>query len=183
MRIAIATLISAAGLYAADTTTPYDLIRPVYPMEWSTAAVEEGGTVYDFANFTVNEKDTLVGTPKSGAKPADFKANAYIADTLNQAFIDALSLKVSNIRVNQAGYLPDDPEKLFYYVSYECESATYSGVDLEGEEVAAGGTFTATGDYAQSNRTVKAYVNSLQERYTVERGTPKTKLCAGKLAD
>ena len=118
MRIAIATLISAAGLFAAET--PYDLIRPVYPMEWSTAAVEEGGTVYDFANFTVNEKDTLVGTPKSGAKPADFKANAYIADTLNQAFIDALNLKVSNIRVNQAGYLPDDPEKLFYYVSDKC---------------------------------------------------------------
>jgi hypothetical protein len=181
MRIAFATLISAAGLFAAET--PFDLIRPVYPMEWSTAAVEEGGTVYDFANFTVNEKDTLVGTPKSGAKPADFKANAYIADTLNQAFIDALNLKVSNIRVNQAGYLPDDPEKQFYYVSDKCESATYSVVDLEGEEVAAGGKFSAFGKIDQTARVVKAYVNSLDKRYTVEKTAPEAKVCAGKLAE
>lgn len=181
MRIAFATLISAAGLFAADT--PFDLIRPVYPMEWSTAAVEEGGTVYDFANFTVNEKDTLVGTPKSGAKPADFKANAYIADTLNQAFIDALNLKIGNIRVNQAGYLPDDPEKQFYYVSNSCETATYSVVDLDGKDVATDGSFSPTEESAQAIRTVKASVNSLLKRYTVERTTPKTKVCVGKLAD
>ena len=181
MRLASFIQFIAVGAFAADT--PFDLIRPVYPMEWSTVVVENGGTVYDFALFNVNEKDTVVGTPKSGSKPADFKANAYIADTLNQAYIDALSLSVSNIRVNQAGYLPDDPEKQFYYVSNSCETATYSVVDLEGEEVATGGKFTATTDSAKSNRTVKAYVNSLQERYTVERVTPKTKLCAGKLAE
>lgn len=172
---------TALGAFAAET--PYDLIRPVYPMEWNTAAVEDGGTVYDFANFNVNEKDTVVGTPESGAKPADFKANAYIADTLNQAFIDALNLKVSNIRVNQAGYLPDDPAKLFYYVSDKCESATYSVVDLEGEEVAAGGKFTAFGKTDQTVRVVKAYVNSLDKRYTVEKTAPEAKVCAGKLAE
>jgi len=182
MRIAFATLISAAGLFAAET--PFDLIRPVYPMEWSTAAVEEGGTVYDFANFTVNEKDTLVGTPKSGAKPADFKANAYIADTLNQAFIDALNLKASDIRVNQAGYLTNDPEKQFYYISASCETATYSVVDLDGKEVATGGKFTATGDNATSIRVLKAYANDATvSRYTVKKSTPTTKLCVGKLAD
>ena len=181
MRLASLIPFIAVGAFAADT--PFDLIRPVYPMEWSTAIVENGGTVYDFALFNVNEKDTLVGTPKSGSKPADFKANAYIADTLNQAYIDALSLSVSNIRVNQAGYLPDDPEKLFYYVSYECESATYSVVDLEGEEVAAGGKFTAFGKTDQTVRVVKAYVNSLDKRYTVEKTAPEAKVCAGKLAD
>ncbi|MBO7413371.1 MAG: glycoside hydrolase family 9 protein [Fibrobacter sp.] len=181
MRLAFFIPFLAVGLYAADT--PFDLIRPVYPLEWDTSAAEDGGTVYDFANFSVNEEDTEVGTPESGAKPADFKANAYIADTLNQAFIDALSLKVGNIRVNQAGYLPDDPEKQFYYVSDKCEKATYSVVDLDGNEVAADGKFTATGDSAKSVRTVKAYVNSLLNRYTVERSTPKTKVCAGKLAD
>ncbi|WP_407450163.1 glycoside hydrolase family 9 protein [Fibrobacter sp.] len=178
---AFGVALGATQSLAADT--PYDLIRPVYPMEWSTAAVEDGGTVYDFANFTVNEKDTVVGTPKSGSKPADFKANAYIADTLNQAFIDALNLKVSNIRVNQAGYLPDDPEKLFYYVSDKCESATYSVVDLEGEEVAAGGKFTAFGKTDQTVRVVKAYVNSLDKRYTVEKTAPEAKVCAGNLAE
>lgn len=181
MRLASIIPFIAVGAFAADT--PYDLIRPVYPMEWSTAAVEDGGTVYDFANFTVNEKDTVVGTPKSGAKPADFKANAYIADTLNQAYIDALSLSVSNIRVNQAGYLPDDPEKQFYYVSDKCESATYSVVDLEGEEVAAGGKFSAFGKIDQTIRVVKAYVNSLDKRYTVEKTAPEAKVCAGKLAE
>ena len=182
MRIAFATLISAAGLFAAET--PFDLIRPVYPMEWSTAAVEDGGTVYDFANFNVNEKDTLVGTPEPGSKPEDFKANDYIADTLNQAFIDALNLKASDIRVNQAGYLTNDPEKQFYYISASCETATYSVVDLDGKEVATGGKFTATGDNATSIRVLKAYANDATvTRYTVEKSTPKTKVCAGKLAD
>lgn len=182
MRIAFATLISAAGLFAAET--PFDLIRPVYPMEWSTAAVEEGGTVYDFAYFNVNEKDTLVGTPEPGSKPADFKANDYIADTLNQAFIDALNLKASDIRVNQAGYLTNDPEKQFYYISASCETATYSVVDLDGKEVATGGKFTATGDNATSIRVLKAYANDATvSRYTVKKSTPTTKLCVGKLAD
>ena len=182
MRIAFATLISAAGLFAAET--PFDLIRPVYPMEWSTAAVEEGGTVYDFANFNVNEKDTLVGTPEPGSKPEDFKANDYIADTLNQAFIDALNLKASDIRVNQAGYLTNDPEKQFYYISASCETATYSVVDLDGKEVATGGKFTATGDNATSIRVLKAYANDATvSRYTVKKSTPTTKLCVGKLAD
>jgi hypothetical protein len=181
MRLAFFIPFLAVGLYAADT--PFDLIRPVYPLEWDTSAAEDGGTVYDFANFSVNEKDNEAGTPESGAKPEDFKANAYIADTLNQAFIDALSLKVGNIRVNQAGYLPDDPEKQFYYVSDKCEKATYSVVDLDGKEIAADGKFTATGDSAKSVRTVNASVRSLLKRYTVERTTPNTKVCAGKLAD
>lgn len=176
--------LSAAGLYAADTTTPYDLIRPVYPMAWDTSSVANGGTVYDFANFNVNEKDTLVGTPEPGSKPEDFKANTYIADTLNQAFIDALNLKASDIRVNQAGYLTNDPEKQFYYISASCETATYSVVDLDGKEVATGGKFTATGDNATSIRVLKAYANDATvSRYTVKKSTPTTKLCVGKLAD
>ena len=77
MRIAFATLISAAGLFAAET--PYDLIRPVYPMEWSTAAVEDGGTVLSFGQFAVNKDDSLLGVPELGSKPADFKANGYIS--------------------------------------------------------------------------------------------------------
>ena len=171
----------AASLYAADT--PFDLIRPVYPMVWDTSAVEDGGTVYDFANFDVNEEDTFVGIPESGAKPEDFKANAYISDTLNQAFIDALSLKVGNIRVNQAGYLTDDSEKLFYYVSDKCEEATYSVVDLDGKEVAKGGKFTIKGKSDLVYRVVFASVNSLVGRYSVKRTIPETKVCAGKLAE
>ena len=185
MRITLLTSVLVVTLYAAEKTaeTPFDLIRPVYPMEWNTSAVEEGGTVYDFANFNVNEKDTEVGTPKSGAKPVDFKANAYIADTLNQAFIDALNLKIGNIRVNQAGYLPDDPEKQFYYISNNCVTESYSVVDLDGNDVATGGKFFTTVDSVKSIRTVNAYVNSLVPRYTVEISTPKTRVCVGKIAN
>lgn len=170
------------SVLAADT--PFDLIRPVYPMAWDTSSAADGGTVFDFGNFDVNEKDTVVGTPAPGSKPEDFKANAYIADTLNQAYIDALNLKASNIRVNQAGYLPSDPEKQFYYISASCETATYSVVDLDGNELAKDGKFTATGDNATSIRTLKAYANYCTDsRYTVNLATPTTKLCAGKLAD
>lgn len=173
----------AASLYAADT--PFDLIRPVYPMVWDASAVEDGGTVYDFANFNVNEKDVEVGTPAAGAKPEDFKANAYIADTLNQAFIDALNLKVGNIRVNQAGYLPDDPEKLFYYVSDKCETATYSVVDLDGKELAKDGAFARIAGDASYRRIVKAYANDATvNRYSVElAGGLDEAICAGKLAE
>ena len=174
--------ILAINLFAAET--PFDLIRPVYPMAWDTSAVTEGGTVYDFKNFSVNEKDTLVGTPKSGSKPEEFKANAYISDTLNQAYIDALNLKIGDIRVNQAGYLPDDPEKRFYYITNsDCFNEIYSIVDLEGNDVATGGKFFLTQDLAASIRTVEAYANSLEKRYTVERTTPKTKVCVGKIAN
>ena len=170
------------SVLAADT--PYDLIRPVYPMAWDTSSVVDGGTVYDFSHFNVNEKDSVVGTPAPGSKPEDFKANAYIADTLNQAYIDALSLKVGNIRVNQAGYLTNDPEKQFYYISASCETATYSVVDLDGNELAKDGKFTATGDNSTSIRTLKAYANYCTDtRYTVNLAIPTTKLCAGKLAD
>ena len=172
-----------ATLSVSAAETPYDLIRPVYPMTWDTLSAAEGGTVYDFANFKVNEEDTFVGTPKSGSKPADFKANAYIADTVDQAYLDALILQPSDIRVNQAGYLTDDPEKQFYYVSDKCEEATYSVVDLDGEEVAKGGKFKANGTSDQVIRVVNAFVNSLLKRYTVEKTTPGTKVCAGKLAE
>ena len=179
----IAALGTVLSVSAADTT-PYDLIRSVYPMVWDTSSVADGGTVFDFGNFGVNGKDTVVGTPKPGSKPEDFKANAYIADTLNLAFIDALNLKASNIRVNQAGYLTTDSEKQFYYISAGCETATYSVVDLDGNELAKDGKFTATGDSAGSNRVVQAYANDPSvPRYTVEISTPKTKVCAGKLAD
>ena len=178
----IVALGTALSVSAAET--PYDLLRPVYPMAWDTSSVADGGTVFDFGNFNVNDKDTVVGTPKPGSKPKDFKANAYIADTLNQAFIDALNLKASNIRVNQAGYLTNDPEKQFYYVSAGCDTATYSVVDLDGNEVAKDGSFSASGDTVGSIRVLKAYANyGAESRYTVNVANPATNLCVGKLAD
>ena len=172
----------AVSLYAADT--PYDLIRPVYPVVWDTSSVEEGGTVLSFSQFDVNEEDTLLGVPELGSKPADFKANGYISDSLDQAYIDALGLKITNIRVNQAGYLPSDPEKQFYdTTSGDCEDVSYSVVDLDGEELAKGSSLTSAGASAQYKRTVHAHSNSLVERYLVTLVESTKRVCVGKLAD
>ena len=177
--------LSAATLYAADTT-PYDLIRPVYPMAWDTSSVVDGGTVLSFSKFAVNKDDTLLGTPKVGSKPADFKANGYISDSLDQAYIDALNLKIANIRVNQAGYLSNDPEKQFYYTtSRNCAEVSYSVVDLDGKELAKGSSLTSTGASAGYTRSVNAFANAMVNRYTVDVSEVDStkRVCVGKLGD
>ena len=186
LKTAAAFGVALGATQSLAAETPYDLIRPVYPMEWSTAAVEEGGTVLSFSQFVANEKDTLLGIPALGSKPADFKPNGFISDSLDQAYIDALNLKVSNIRVNQAGYLPSDREKLFYYVTAgKCEDVSYSVVDLEGKELAKGGALVGSESEAASKyrRNVNATSNSIINRYTVDIADSSKFLCAGKLAD
>ena len=173
---------TAQSVSAADT--PYDLIRPVYPMTWDTLSDTAVGTVLSFSKFVAGKDDSLLGIPELGSKPADFKPNGYISDSLDQAYIDALNLKVSNIRVNQAGYLPDDPEKQFYYTtSGKCEDVSYTVVDLDGKELAKGGTLTSTDASADYKRSVKAYSNAIIGRYTVERAESSKIVCIGKLAE
>lgn len=183
-KVFLAPLIVATAVLAADQTH-YDLIRPVYPMTWDTSAVADGGTVYSFSKFVPPTSENSVRLyPADGAKPAEFKPNGIISDTLDQAFIDALSLSMSDIRVNQAGYLPSDPEQLFYYFdkSGSC-SATYSVVDMDGKEVATGGTFTTTGYKAGSVRNLKAFRNSLDVRYTVADTVAEKTVCKGNLTN
>ena len=174
-----------ATLSVSAAETPYDLIRPVYPMTWDTLSAADGGTVLSFSQFVAGKNDTLLGIPELGSKPADFKPNGYISDSLDQAYIDALNLKVSNVRVNQAGYLPSDPEKLFYYAaaSGKCDDVSYTVVDLEGKEVAKGGALTSTETIDKYRRIVKAYSNVIVDRYKVELADSTKLLCAGKLAD
>lgn len=180
----LAPLIVATAVLAADQTH-YDLIRPVYPMTWDTSAVADGGTVYSFSKFVPPTSENSVRLyPADGAKPAEFKPNGIISDTLDQAFIDALSLSMSDIRVNQAGYLPSDPEQLFYYFdkSGSC-SATYSVVDMDGKEVATGGTLAATEYKAGAVRHVDAFVYASKSRYTLSETKAETSVCKGKLTD
>ena len=100
-----------------EQPTPYDLIRPIWPMKWDTSATDDGGTVESFSKYTPNAKKHNT-VPPVGTMPQDFVANGIIPDTLNQAFRDAQNLRIGRIRINQAGYLPDDPEKQFYYGSF-----------------------------------------------------------------
>ena len=175
----------AVSLYAVEQEqpTPYDLLRPIWPMTWDTAATDAGGTVESFSSYKPNAKKHNV-VPKVGTIPQDFKPNGIIPDTLNQAFRDAQNLRIGRIRINQAGYLPDDPEKQFYYVSAGTCGETYSVVDLEGNAVFEGGTFTNSGLSSGSSWKIIAGTDAATEpkdRYSVDTEGPTGKICIGNL--
>ncbi|MBO7412732.1 MAG: glycoside hydrolase family 9 protein [Fibrobacter sp.] len=177
---ALTTLVVAAE---QEQPTPYDLIRPIWPMKWDTAATDDGGTVESFSKYVPNkEKHNVV--PPVGSVPQDFVANGFIPDTLNQAFRDAQNLRIGRIRVNQAGYLPDDPEMQFYYVSSGNCSETFSIVDLDGKEVATGGTFTPSGHKTSSHWEIKAGTDAAtanQGRYETTANSPSGTICIGNI--
>lgn len=176
-----------ASAFAVDQVqpTPYDLIRSVWPMTWDTSATDEGGTVESFSKFTPNEnKHNMV--PKVGSQPQDFVPNGFIPDTLDQAYRDAQNLRIGRIRVNQAGYLPDDPEMQFYYVSAGNCSETFSIVDLDGKEVATGGTFVNSGSKTTSSWVIRAGTDAAtadQGRYDALADAPEGELCVGHIVD
>ena len=72
--IAVAAM-SAMAATGQEQSTPYDLIRPVYPLTWDT-------TVFNHFDTTVTHKHNMV--PKNRT-PASYVPNALIPDTLNQA--------------------------------------------------------------------------------------------------
>ena len=167
-----------------EQPTPYDLIRPIWPMKWDTAATDDGGTVESFSKYTPNRKKHNT-VPKIGAMPQDFVPNGFIPDTLNQAFRDAQNLRIGRIRVNQAGYLPDDPEMHFYYVSSNRCTENFSIVDLDGNEVAIGGTFTSTGHTTSAHWEIKAGTDAAtnnQGRYEATADAPSGTVCEGKIS-
>ena len=175
----------AINLIAAEQEqpTPYDLIRPIWPMKWDTAATDEGGTVESFSKYVPNkEKHNVV--PPVGSMPQDFVANGFIPDTLDQAFRDAQNLRIGRIRVNQAGYLPDDPEMQFYYVSSGNCSESYSIVDINGNEVATGGTFTSSNLKTSAHWEIKAGTDAAtnnQGRYETTADAPSGTVCIGNI--
>jgi len=185
-KVLLSTILAVAisSVFAADQTK-YDLIRPVYPMAWDVSDPVEGGTVLGFSKFTKGtNKDIRKALPEVGAKPEEFKANGIISDTLEQAYIDALSMSVSNIRVNQAGYLLNDPEQLFYYTTdSETCAETYSVVDLDGKVIAKDGSLTSSEYNFSYERHIEAYENSATVRYTASQSIDAKKVCVGKLTD
>ena len=183
---ALFLFLSAASVFAVEQEqpTPYDLIRPIWPMIWDTASVENGGTVESFSKFIPNPRKRNP-VPKVGSVPQDFVPNGIVPDTLNQAYLDARNLRIGRIRVNQAGYLPDDPEQQFYYVSAENCAEKFSVVDLEGKEIATGGEFVSTGHETKSSWKIVAGTNAAtnnKERYSVETTGPEGMVCVASLA-
>ncbi|MCF0225442.1 MAG: glycoside hydrolase family 9 protein, partial [Fibrobacter sp.] len=143
--------------------TPYDLIRPTWPLTWDEKVFDN----YDVS--VTKNKDVL---PKK-LTPEAFEPNEFIPDTLDQAYLDAINYKVSPIRVNQAGYLESDAERQFYYVASEDDYeedeeglvtpiATFEIVDAEGKSLkpAVKGTFASSGQQIQSDMKVVAGTNA-----------------------
>ena len=125
-------LCAAASLAIAqqEHPTPYDLIRPVWPLTWDS-------TIFK-TNFTPGPK--RVSLPAQNT-PATFAPNEIITpDTLNQAYIDAMVIQISPIRVNQAGYRPQDAKKPILYVG---SATNFDVVNVKGEVVGKG-SFTET---------------------------------------
>ena len=155
-------LCAAVGLTTAqqEQPTPYDLIRPTFPLTWDS-------TVFQHFDTSVTKKKNML--PKN-LTPAAYAPNALIPDTLNQAYLDAINYRMSPIRVNQAGYLEKDPERMFYYVGNE---TTFEVVDVNGKSLspAVTGTLKSSGQTTSSNWTIIAGTNAAtndQKRYQVD---------------
>jgi len=155
-------LCAAVGLTSAqqEQPTPYDLIRPTYPLTWDS-------TVFKHFDTSVTKKKNML--PKN-LTPASYAPNALIPDTLNQAYLDAINYRMSPIRINQAGYLEKDQERQFYYVG---NASTFEVVDVDGKSLspAVTGTLKSSGQTTTSNWTIIAGTNAAtndQKRYQVD---------------
>lgn len=138
-----AMLIAMSAVTAMAATqeqpTPYDLLRPIFPLTWDS-------TVFDTFDTTVTIKHNMV--PKNRT-PAAYMPNVLIPDTLNQAYLDAMNTHISPIRVNQAGYLEKDPEKQFFYVG---NASTFEVVDIDGKSLDP----KVTGTFQPSSKTTSS---------------------------
>lgn len=175
-KIWLTVLLATAGIMAAtqDQPTPYDLIRPVWPLTWDS-------TVF---NHFVPNPIPRNPIPKNRT-PAAFAPNEFIPDTLDQAYLDAMNYRMSPIRVNQAGYLESDAEKQFYYVG---SASSFEVVDADGNSLspAATGTFTSSGQTAASSWIINAGTNAAtnnKDRYSVSITGPSGTIQIGKLGN
>ena len=71
--IAIAASLAFSATAAMAATTPYDLIRPTWPLSWDAKVFEKFDT-------TVTKRHGVLDIP---TKPESFKAGALMPDTLD----------------------------------------------------------------------------------------------------
>ena len=172
--VAISTLTALSASAAFAATTPYDLIRPTWPLSWDAKT-------FDKFDTTITKKTGML--PKSKT-PASFKAGELMPDTLDQAYLDAINTKISPIRVNQAGYLKSDKNRQFYFVGTTAEE--FEVVDAYGKSLSpkVTGTFNKSEAESKSNWTIVAGASANiadQKRYQVEFTGPSGKIFIGKI--
>ena len=163
----------AAMAAGQEQPTPYDLIRPVWPLTWDS-------TIFS-SKFTAGPKrNSLPGINI----PAAYAPNEIIPDSLNQAFIDAMVIQMSPIRVNQAGYRPQDTKPVYYVGS----ATKFDVVNVNGDVVGQGEFTETLSNSVASSLTIKASHNAQivaggDTRYTTTNGGPKGTLKKGYLPD
>lgn len=152
---------------AQEEPTPYDLIRPVWPMSWDSTIIE---------TFVPGVRLNSIPAKKT---PDDFNPWTTIPDTLNQAYHDAMNLQISPIRVNQAGYRPQD-QKLIYYVGDETQFEVVDSTN----SVVGRGLFSPTGENSGSQYTIISAHNAQRDmniRYTASSEFPSAPVQKGFL--
>lgn len=110
-----------------------------------------------------------------------------IPDTLDPKFRDSLNLKMSRVRVNQAGYLESDGNKYFYYIGtgssfsviYDDTKAPVTGAT--GVLTSKGGSTSSSLDIYCSNSATKKPNGIGDWRYTMSGTGPSGALQEGKL--
>lgn len=145
---------------ATAATTPYDLIRPTWPLSWDST---------EFENFDDTTGVEIIGALPKEVVPPNFKAGELMADTVDQAYLDAINQHISPIRVNQAGYLESDKERQFYFVG---DAKEFEVVDEMGKSLSTKvtGEFTATSYTTASDWTIKAGIDkctAASKRYSI----------------
>ena len=168
----ILTALSATAAFAA--ATPYDLIRPTWPLSWDS-------TVFDDFDTTGTKKINVLDIDKT---PASFKAGALMPDTLDQIYLDAINSKISPIRVNQAGYLKSDKERQFYFIG--SKATEFEVVNANGKSLSTKvtGTFTASETNVVTEWTIVAGTDETtadQKRYSVNFSGPSGKIFVGNI--
>lgn len=166
--------VALSATAATAATTPYDLIRPTWPLSWDSAA---------FENF-VPAENVLSPLPKE-VIPPNFKAGELMADTVDQAYLDAINQHISPIRVNQAGYLKSDTERQFYYVG---DAETFEVVNAMGKSLSTKvtGEFTATATTVSSSGEIRGVTDAVRladgtTRYTIDFTGSAGKLLIGNI--
>lgn len=108
-----------------------------------------------------------------------------LPDTMNQLYRDSVNLKFSPIRINQAGYRPQD-DKFFYYVASSGAPSSFKVIDNTTGTTVGTGTLTSTSYKCPGQLKIRASNNAQimgggDTRYTMESKVYDGSLYTGQL--
>ncbi|MFP4680108.1 MAG: glycoside hydrolase family 9 protein [Chitinispirillaceae bacterium] len=101
-----------------------------------------------------------------------------LPDTLDQLYRDSATIQIGRVRVNQAGYRPQD-KKYFYYVGEE--QSEFSVIDVNSGETVATGDLVSKGTEVSGQISIRASNNAQHHESGDERYTMESPLVSGPL--